>query len=353
MPTIFTVFSFLISIVGLFVVCYCVTMLFCYISKRGLFQKPKVIIITEVAVAENSTGEGNDSSSSFSSASSSCSNSPARRIGNRRAVKTTAAHSKSARSTSSANNVYRPKRNNTNRSPTARAVSNLASNSSDVPTTSSASARNANPRSSSNRGGPASSRNASYLYAEPECYADFDSESPFLVPPDLVQKVNSKPTNSKQTAPTSTNSSSSNRNSNKTRNRATPTSTNRSAVSTSNETARVQVTNSHHLETIHSEVNSVSTRSSESLDFGARSLMDHAEIAETASASDMVLNSNRLLNEEREVETLSEGTGTHIEVIGSHHQATANAVLSMSSTYYLDEKPPSYDEIIRNSSSLA
>ncbi len=309
MPTIFTVFSFLIALVCLFVVSYVVCMLFCYISKRGLFRPPKIIIVSEVLEASSYDDSTADSaaqpprspqqrqhahcSGSCSSSSSSSSNasSPSLPRGASHSTRRDRPqpHSKSTRPPPTQQqpppppppNGHRPRRGDANtRSPTARVT--VAVNS-PQPSASAAmrpsTSRGPGRRQASEAGRPSTSRHTrdSHLCAEPECYVDLEAESPFLVP--FVRQ----PSNSKRTA--------------------APAATSRSGP---------RVTNGH-LGPTHSSAGS----SSVSLDMDARSLL--LEQADTASESvpevsrDDRRGARRVA--ERQVEVSSQAT-TNVDMVG-------------------------------------
>ena len=350
-PSIFTMFTSLLTLVSFLLASYCVCMLFCYMSKCGLFRVPKILVITELSASNNgydesasgeSSGSPKHSSSSSSSSSSSNSSSPAHY---RR--QTAKSRTKSS-SGVGGGRVYRPKRN-TIRLPTERATS------------SSSGATSSNHRRQQHRSSANFSSNArnSNLYAEPECYIDFDNDSPFLLPPSLTQKTNQP--KSSRTMRTNGNSS---RSSSRSGMPSTSSGSGGGGVSRSRQQAQnssgteraINVTNSiqasrdetsapssaflnaNQLDTIHSVPgsSSASARSSVSLDFGA-SLMETVEIAAAESGillsnANVAASSTNLNMEEEEVNLRS-----------------SHAVLSIGpNSCYQDEKPPSYEDIIRN-----
>lgn len=347
MPTIFTVLISLILFICVLFVSYCVCILFCYLSKRGLFRKPKILIISEQSSTSTNYDEANSNDPtannspkhSTGSCTSSCSSSSCSSYSHRRSKPTTSSSyhyhnrprsthrptsgqtSSSYRATSSAagaaarqpqsqrSSSYRPT------SSTSSSSTTRAGNSSRPSQCRQKHNRTSVPSTSQSRAST-SARSSSQLYAEPECYVDFDTDSPFLIPTShATQKPNSR---SKRTR------------SSPTRRRSGQTSSSRSHSSQQtrvSETAGM-ISGEHQLETIHSAI--ASSRSSVSLDFGAP-LMETVEIA--AAESGIVLSNNSI------------NQGTNIQ--------SSSHMIMMSSYYQDEEKPPSYDEIIRNSSSVA
>ncbi|CAF0716079.1 unnamed protein product [Brachionus calyciflorus] len=260
-PTLMTIITLLIILICFLFITYCFSIFFCYCFKCGLFKKPNLIVITEMSPSSNQESDslsadllspkyGETSSSSTISVTSS-SDSPFNRNGSNRSSR-----SKNKKNNKRLNQSY-PSNistaySNSRRSPTARASSNGAS---------------------------------SRLYAKPECYVDYDTESPFLIP------TKSKSSNKR---------SSYNRSTSYSHKRSMPSAPVRSN-SISHRRSAIMENEDERSERIESRDRSSSRASS--LDIG---------------------------------ETLIDV----IETVNSENSVKPSA------PYYLDEKPPSYDDII-------
>ena len=244
-PTLLTILTLLIILICILFISYCFSIFFCYCFNCGLFKKPNLIVITEMS----SSNQGSDSLSA-----------------DLLSPKCTSAESSSSASSSS-NSPFNTNSRNRRRSKNKKNRESLPSN---ITTAYSHSRRSPTARASSNG---ASSR----LYAKPECYVDYDNESPFLIPSKKTKRSNNI-----------------NRSSSYSHRRTTP-----SAPARSNSIA-------HRPSTLDEErlssLEPVSSRSS-SIDIG-ESLIDVIETVNTDNKT------------------------------------------KPSAPYYLDEKPPSYDDII-------
>lgn len=259
-PTLLTIITLLIILICILFISYCFSIFFCYCFKCGLFKKPNLIVITEMSSSNQgsdsisadllspkyTSGESSSSSASVVSSNESPYNSSHRHRSRKSKGK------KSARLNQSyPSNISTAYSHSRRRSPTARASSNGAS---------------------------------SRLYAKPECYVDYDTESPFLIP--------NKTKSSKKTH------GGYNRSTSYSHRRTTPSAPARSNSIAHRPTTLVE--NDERSERMQSQERS--SRSS-SIDIG-ESLIDVIETVNTENA------------------------------------------VKPSAPYYLDEKPPSYDDII-------
>lgn len=150
-PSILTILAILLFIISFLFVIYCFSILFCFCFKCGIFKRPKVIIMSQSHDTESGLFDNRSPKHSTSSTSSASSSSytPNRR-GHRQIPRGNKQYKKK---------TTNKQRSRSARSPTARAYSNKRHN----------------------------------QHSEPEIYAEFDiqadSDSPFLIPPELNGQV--------------------------------------------------------------------------------------------------------------------------------------------------------------------
>lgn len=284
-PSILTILAMALLIVCFLFVSYCFSILFCFCFKCGIFKRPKVIIMRHITNSEsglfasgnNSPKHSTSSTSSSSSSSSHCS--PNRR--NYRQISSNK-HQRGHKKNNSKSRGHR-----STRSPTARA----------------------------NR-----------PQYDAEIYVDFDSnqntDSPFLIPPELNDQVQERLQRSAATA----NHSRSSQPSSSDTNQNTQVTTQTTVVSPSAPLADpdlveevVHETTSTAIRNLREPilVSSLSTSTTSSLGFGA-------SLAEAIAASEL---------ENQQPEPVA---------------APVDAILNVNNFHYPDEQPPSYDEIIKN-----
>lgn len=278
-PSILTILAIALLIICFLFVSYCFSILFCFCFKCGIFKRPKVILMRNMAHSEsglftgghNSPKHSTSTTSSSSSSSSHCSP-------NRRHYRQISSNKHQRSGHKKTNNKSRAHRST--RSPTARA----------------------------NR-----------PHYDAEIYVDFDNnqntESPFLIPPELNDQVQER---LQRSANHNTQVSSSDTN----QNTVTTTTVSPSApladldMQEVNEAATATTRNLR--EPIL--VSSLSTSTTSSLGFGA-------SLAEAIAASEL---------ESQQAQTSAEVT------------SPVDAILNVNNFHYPDEQPPSYDEIIKN-----
>lgn len=273
-PSILTVLIVLIVIVCLLFVSYCFSILFCFCFKCGLFRRPKIVLINSGSLPSSNTESGlttadlitspkhSTNSSASSSSSLSCSNS-------RNRIRKTKSHSQQQ--------PNRPKRQaksnsrSLRQSPTARVYSTNN--------------HNRRPRDRT----------------ETELYIEYENDSPFLIPTQLVPKK-----------------STSNRSRTSDSNRPAQNAAQPSAPLATDDFTADLLTNNHINRNINRTPSSLTSSITSSLGFGM-SLMD--VIAQT--------------NAEDNFARIQTATTTN------DSQRTEHTTLAPN--YYMDEKPPSYD----------
>ena len=211
------------------------------------------------------------------------------------------------------------------------------------------------------------------LYAEPECYIDYENESPFLIPP---------PLNGVKSAPQHSKHSNSKRKSSRANFLNSTSSAGASSSSTAANSARIQVTRSS------SNAGQLTRTSSSDHSYGtAVALIDmdssrnNGRLVGTQQQQQQQLETVRGSSSESSLSRVSSlglgslGNGVtaaarsnsaHVRVSNqeqatfdlmpnSDNEITASTLLLATAassaatvpSYYLDEKPPSYDDIIR------
>lgn len=280
-PSILTILAIALLIVCFLFVSYCFSILFCFCFKCGIFKRPKVIIMRGLTNSESGlfTSGHNSPKHSTSSTSSSSASSSSHCSPNRRNYRQISAN-KHQRGHKKNNSKSRGRRST--RSPTARA----------------------------NR-----------PQYDAEIYVDFDSnqntDSPFLIPPELSDQVQER---LQRSAATASHSRSSQPSSSDT-NQSTQGTAQTSVVSPSAPLADLD-----HVQEVVNEttsagnrdlrgpilVSSLSTSTTSSLGFGA-------SLAEAIAASEL-----------------------------ESQQPQPVVAPNVNHFHYPDEQPPSYDEIIKN-----
>ncbi len=298
---------------------YCFCVLFCYCFKCGLFRKPKLVIINAMP-ASNSLDSTSAQiiSPKHSSMSSSTSNS-----------------SSLSSTTSPRSNRNRNQRNNrhNNKSSIARAISNQHQNNHNKRLKRTSQSPTA--RASSNR-----NSNCQQLYADPQCYVDFDNDSPFLI---QSRSSSSRVPSSKLS-----------RSNNPRRSNSTSNYNQKSKSYRDNYSSSVQATPLF-------SGNNTNSRSSIQR---TTSLSNHPIGTAVALIDDDLVNLNTPNHNQLEPiaqsrsnsrSSLSIDLGTSLmEIVESEQANDVNLqqLISLneiaSAPYYLDEKPPSYDDIIKN-----
>ena len=384
--------------------------MFCYYFKCGLFKKPKVVVIsssssnrgyrhrrnyarefdstsTEIMhqqpklssnESHTSSRRTSHSSSSLSSASSSYSITQ-----HRSNLQSKLKNKKSSTSTRNHNEPKTPvdtknyKRTRTSRDEfISRSVDNYPHSKTRALASSRTTSNSVAGASSSKRSKPHSStrRQQRNLYADPECYIDYENESPFLLPSKRSSSATGAASSSNSKTKQSNSSSSkmnkrrrTSSNNNRQSDHNTPsfrsntkrTSPRRSSSTNSQHNARRSTASDHsygtavalvdidllgnptsRLETVEASSAS-SSRSSLSRLSGSSEVLDslaggerrdtaHVRVTQQSMGMDLIANSDTEI--------------TASSLLLSSGSATVSATVT---NYYQDEKPPSYDDIIR------
>jgi hypothetical protein len=326
-PTSLTIFTLLIITIAFMFILYCFCVLFCYCFKCGLFRKPKLVIINSMPASNSSDSTSAQIiSPKHSSLSSSTSNSS----------------SLSSATSPIANNRTRNQRNRSNsnsrnnyKSSVARVISNQHQNSYNK--RSKRTSQSPTARASSNR-----NSNSQQLYADPQCYVDYDNDTPFL--------IQSKSSSTR--VPSSKQSRSSN-----------PRRSN-SSTSASNHNRQSKSYRDNYSSTVQATPLFSSSNSNRSSIQRTTSLSNHPIGTAVALIDDDLLNLNHSNHNQLETiaqsrsnsrSSLSIDLGTSLmeiveseQINGTNHQQLISINEVASAPYYLDEKPPSYDDIIKN-----
>ncbi len=298
--------------------------MFCYCFKCGLFRKPKLVLVNAIPTSSSSDStsaqiispkHSSMSSSTSNSSSLSSTTSPLASSRNR-----------NQRNRSNPSNNLKNGQNH-KKSSIARALSNQHQNNNNK--RSKRTSQSPTARASSNR-----SSNSQQLYADPQCYVDYDNDSPFLI----------QSRSSSTRIPSSKHSRSNNP---------------RRYNSTSNYNRQSKSYRDNYSSTIQATPLFSSNRNSIQR---TTSLSNHPIGTAVALIDDEILNSsnhNQLepiaQSRSNSRSSLSIDLGASlIEVVGSeqvnevnnHQLISINEITS--APYYIDEKPPSYDDIIKN-----
>ncbi len=241
-----------------------------------------------------------------------------------------------------ANNRTRNQRNRSNsnsrnnyKSSVARVISNQHQNSYNK--RSKRTSQSPTARASSNR-----NSNSQQLYADPQCYVDYDNDTPFL--------IQSKSSSTR--VPSSKQSRSSN-----------PRRSN-SSTSASNHNRQSKSYRDNYSSTVQATPLFSSSNSNRSSIQRTTSLSNHPIGTAVALIDDDLLNLNHSNHNQLETiaqsrsnsrSSLSIDLGTSLmeiveseQINGTNHQQLISINEVASAPYYLDEKPPSYDDIIKN-----
>ena len=162
------------------------------------------------------------------------------------------------------------------------------------------------------------------LYAEADCYIDYDNDSPFLIPPHLANKNRSSSSSSQRRSGQTANSNRSNR----------PTTSSSYRTSSSN---------------LPSTSASVQRR---------LSLSQVDEIERQRPSGTAVALIDMDLRADNQLETVNAGgslassrassIGFTASLLDTDNQLSSRSALPSAPSYYQDEKPPAYDDIIKS-----
>ena len=391
-PTLITIFTLLISIICFLFISYCICILFCYYLKCGLFKVPTVVVINAVSrsrrrryqhshresdntsteiiqqqtqpkstIETTSSRTSGSSSASLSSSSSTYSitqhrsNIQSKLKSNRKSLQHNEPKTPSDQHASS----HMHKRNSRTRDGLlSKSVDNYQNKNK-----SSSSSRVSNTNETSSRRTRAPPRRQRSLYAEPECYIDYDNDSPFLIPPNKSTSHNRSNINTNNGAGSSR--SKTYASSNK---RRSSRSANTSGVASVSNSARIQsnrssssIQRSRTSSTDHSYGTAVAL-----IDIDSMGQSRAGTQLETVRGSSSESSLSRMSSIGAGVNSVGAGSGlstAHVHVTqeqallelitNTENEITASTLLlssgvtGLAPSYYEDEKPPSYDDIIR------